>query len=976
MAELTGRSDRPAFLRGRFALRTCLVVLVLVISLPAILIAAWFAWHGIQTDRDVALRRLAESAEILSRGFEHEIDDAAKGLSGISTLGSRESIDPEILSIILARLDLVGAPDIELIRGRRDPGADGEAAGPNPGLLPDGVPADVVDRALTAGEPVISNLFELPGLASPVVALVVPTAAPPGEEAVGGHFLAIRIVPSLLFSSMRRAERATGLAALVDGNGRILARSRNQEAFIGQRVPDWEALQAMPDRRGSMKARVAERDADVMFGYRRLDNAPGWVVVVGEPIELYQPVWRRPLAATLIGSLIVLALAFPLAAALARQVMRTVRGLAEHAERVAAGPGTVFVRAASEPSSIREFERLRLALGRADVALRKHFDSEGRSKQALAESERRYRTLAETGALVLWRCEPSGAIIAARGWPDLARQSLAQGAADFTRWFDLIEDEDRGEVTMAWGMARTRGAQIDVEFRLRDGGGARWVRARGAPVRDEKGNIVEWVGVLEDVDTRRKAEGKVLHLAQHDLLTGLPNRALLAEKLEAAIAASDAGRPGFSVLFVDVDQLKTINDSLGHQAGDLMLCEVSQRIGAQLGPDDVLSRISGDEFVVMLRSSSDSSDSSAGAEEEDAEARAERERAGIEAVVRRISDAVAVPMRLDSQEINATVTIGIARYPADGGGVVDLLMHADAAMYTGKRNGRGRHEFFQPWMNERAEQRLAIASGLRRAIREQELVLFYQPKVSNRTGEIIGMEALLRWAHPTRGMIPPNEFIPFAEESGLIDELGMWVLNEACRQNRIWFDSGLIEGAVAVNWSPRQLYQPGMVENVAEVLERTGLPPRLLELELTETALATQPEEAARVLGRLSELGVAIAIDDFGTGYSSLAYLRRLPLDKLKIDRAFIRELAANESDATIVQAVISMAHSLEMRVIAEGVEAPEQLERLRAMGCDEYQGYLCSRPVEPERFADFVRLHDSREIAFGFQPEGQAAAG
>ena len=973
---------RLPLLPGRFALRTCLVALVLVIALPSLLLAGWFAWYGIRSDRDVALLRLEEAAEILSRGFEQEIEGAANGLRGLASLGNIDSIDPALIGLVLSRLEVSDDHDVEVIRARRErPGhiMQGERS---TGQIPAGLPIETIDMALLTGRVVVSNLFETGPGQGPYLAIVVPVASIPaaslsafslpasseldpsvpgpsvpteaekaasgaryetGEEAPqagNDGFVALRIEPRLLFRSMERPRQDGSLAALVDGNGRILARSRAQEQFIGKRVPDWARLEAIPERRGTFQAKVAEHNTDVMFGFRRVDDTPGWAVVVGEPAELYRPVWQRPVQSAVIGSLLVLALAFPLAAWLARHVLSTVKSLAGHAERVALGPDELFRPARVAPSAIREFERLRQALARADEALQARFEAERHSARALAESELRYRTLAETGALVMWRCDPAGRFNDVSGWTWLIGQNAGSSGNTVDSWYEQIDADDRAEVRMAWNMARARGTQIDTEFRLREGDRVRWVRARGAPVRDQDGGIVEWVGVLEDIDERRKAQGRVAHMTLHDHLTGLPNRSVLAERLDAAIAERVRGDidTGFAVLFIDVDQLKLINDSLGHAFGDALLCEVSRRLGSQLGKDDVLSRVSGDEFVALLRGSGDPS--------------------AIAAVARRICDAVAAPMQLDDQAANATVTLGIAVYPRDGGSVHELLMHADAAMYQCKRAGHGRFEFFAAWMNERAERRLAIESGLRRAIQRDELVLYYQPKVSILSGRIVAMEALLRWGHPGRGMIPPNEFIPFAEESGLIDELGMWALSEACRQNRLWADSGLIRAPVAVNWSPQQLYRPGMVERVARVLADTGLPAELLELELTETALATRPEEAARVLGELSALGVVISIDDFGTGYSSLAYLRRLPLDKLKIDRAFIRELAANESDATIVQAVISMAHSLGMDVIAEGVETRAQLDRLRAMGCDEYQGYLCSRPVGATRFAEFVRHH------------------
>ena len=432
------------------------------------------------------------------------------------------------------------------------------------------------------------------------------------------------------------------------------------------------------------------------------------------------------------------------------------------------------------------------------------------------------------------------------------------------------------------------------------------------------------------------ANHQLRHLATHDALTGLPNRVLLDDRLDQTIVHAERDKQRFAVMVLDLDRFKIINDSLGHRAGDELLNQVARRLQSVVRKPDTVARIGGDEFVLVLGSAA--------------------ERVDAEIVAQRAIDALKAPVRISGVDLHISTSIGIAFYPTDGTWSENLIAHADAAMYCAKQRGRNNLQFFEQGMDIATRERVKLESDLHIALAQKQFELHYQPKVETATDDFHSVEALIRWQHPERGTIMPENFIPLAEDSGLINAIGEWVLREACRQCKAWQQEGLPPMRVAVNVSASQFRQGNLLTVIQQAVDDVGLDPRCLELELTESAVMTNPEESASILEKLSSMGVLVSVDDFGTGYSSMSYLRRFPIDKLKIDRGFVKDLMTRADDASIVQAIISLAHSLKLKVVAEGVETPEQLHSLKSMGCDQYQGFHFSPPISATDIGALMR--------------------
>jgi diguanylate cyclase (GGDEF)-like protein/PAS domain S-box-containing protein len=466
-------------------------------------------------------------------------------------------------------------------------------------------------------------------------------------------------------------------------------------------------------------------------------------------------------------------------------------------------------------------------------------------------------------------------------------------------------------------------------------------------LRGDDGHITKYAAIFNDI-TEKKTEEFIWYQANYDALTGLPNRRLFHDRLEQDL--KKAHRAGLSValLFIDLDRFKNINDTLGHEAGDRVLKEVAERLLGCLRASDTVGRLGGDEFVVLLEELP--------------------QPLHVAAVAQKILAAVAKPYMLEAQEFHLTASIGISTYPADSDNMQSLLKNADIAMYRAKEQGKNNYQYYSAQMYVHSLERLELDSDLRRALERKEFLLHYQPRIDIVSGRITGMEALVRWQHPTKGLIPPMQFIPLAEETGLIVPIGEWVLKTACARNKSWQEQGLPPLRIAVNLSARQFAHENLLQDVSRVLDETGLNPAALEFEITESMVMHNPEHAVNLLTRLKAMGIHLAIDDFGTGYSSLSYLKRFPLDSVKIDRSFIRDLPGDADDAAITRAIIAMAHSLRLEVIAEGVETEEQLHFLRDHGCDEMQGYYFSEPVPEHEFVRLVQAGSAAGAAFSIR--------
>src|SRR6202041_2961256 len=474
----------------------------------------------------------------------------------------------------------------------------------------------------------------------------------------------------------------------------------------------------------------------------------------------------------------------------------------------------------------------------------------------------------------------------------------------------------------------------EMRFRRKNGDSA-WAMLNVSLIDDDSG-IANIEGTLIDITERKLAEERVQSLAYYDALTGLPNRILLRDRLSKALSTARRQNHKVALLFLDLDRFKMVNDSLGHSVGDLLLQEIAERLKSVAREQDTIARLGGDEFLIVLTNIKDIP--------------------GAAVAVERFMDAMTPEFVLQGHSFSISCSLGISIFPEHGADSETLIKNADAAMYSSKEGGRNNFQFFTADMNAEAMKRLTLENGLRPALERQELFLVYQPQMDVVTGKITGLEALLRWQHPELGLVPPDQFIRIAENSGLIIPIGEWVLRAACSQARRWQDEGIPAVVVAVNVSAVQFRQPGFCELIKRVLEETGLAPQYLGLELTEGLLLADADVTFAVLQDLKAMGLSLAIDDFGTGYSGFSYLRHFWVSKLKIDRSFIRDVAVNPDDAAITAAIISMAKSLRLKAVAEGVENEAQMSFLRAHHCDEIQGYYFSRPLTAEKAADKLR--------------------
>ena len=581
-----------------------------------------------------------------------------------------------------------------------------------------------------------------------------------------------------------------------------------------------------------------------------------------------------------------------------------------------------------------------------------------RAEETLHKAEEKYFRIFNEAIVGIFQSTPDGRFLSVN--PELARiygyDSPAELIANCTDIaYQTFVDPSKRELFK--GTLEEKGSVNNLEHQAyRKDGSKMWLLENARVVRNSSGATLYYEGTVADITDRKVAEKRVQYLAYYDALTDLPNRALLADRLSTAVASARRQKDKVALLFLDLDHFKSINDSFGHSFGDLVLQDVAKRLKKQTREQDTVARLGGDEFIIVLNNVKDVSD--------------------VAVAAKRFMDAMTAEFVVQGHSLSITCSLGISIFPEHGMDVETLLKHADAAMYSAKENGRNGFQFYAEEMTAQVVERLTLENSLRSALDKKQLFLVYQPQMDIATGKVIGLEALLRWQHPELGLVPPDKFIRIAENSGLILPIGEWVLRTACSQARKWQDEGLSAVRVAVNVSAVQFRQPDFCAIIGRVIHETGLDPQYLELELTESLLLSSADVTLSVIQELRTLGVTLAIDDFGTGYSSFGYLRQFRVSKLKIDRSFIRDVAVNPDDAAIANAIISMAKSLSLKVIAEGVENEAQMSFLRTHLCDEIQGYYFSKPLPVDKVADKLRGNCPEPLVRAQASGGQSSQG
>jgi diguanylate cyclase (GGDEF)-like protein/PAS domain S-box-containing protein len=586
----------------------------------------------------------------------------------------------------------------------------------------------------------------------------------------------------------------------------------------------------------------------------------------------------------------------------------------------------------------------------AQAQLQKYYQENERSKKTIQTEHERFKSLVSNIPGAVYRYT----LVGPREWKmefvsDVIKDITGHPAADFMgqgigTYFETVLPQDMPLLEEAFEKAIREGGMFSVDYRVRHANGDfRWVHDHGRAVRDTEGSIIHVDGVISDTTERKREKEQFEEMVYYDALTKLPNRELFVDRLNQAIQSARRKKELGAVLALDLDHFKRINDTLGHPIGDQLIKAVSVRLQKLLFDSDTVTRIGGGAFIILLPRVSKVDDA--------------------ENVANKLLTAFKSPFLINEHELFTSCSIGIAIFPNDGETSDILIKNADAAMHISKEKGKDRYQLFSSSIANNSFERLVLENSLRRALERNEFRLYYQPQLDLRTGKTIGAEALIRWQHPDLGFIPPIEFIPIAEETGLIHPIGEWVLKTACEQRKLWESQGFKDFRISVNLSARQFHYANLVDMVGDTIRKSGIDPKDLDLELTESTIMDRLEETTLTLKRLKNMGAHISIDDFGTGYSSLMYLKTFPIDTIKVDKSFVNDVTTDPDDQAITQAIISMAHSLQLETVAEGVETKDQLDVLRAQGCDIIQGYLFSKPLPANEISLMLLAQTAQKI-------------
>ncbi len=907
-------------------IRSTVVLLVVACILPAWLLAAIVIYLSYERERAAVLEQTREATHTLLRLIERDI---AANQAALETLAASDDIDrsdrsefyrqaKEVLrhtpGFTIVLTDASGQQLLNLLQPLGSP-------------LPQHANPTLLRRVIETGLPMVSGVHINGVTQTPVVSLEVPVIR---DEKVL-YSLALGIELKHLGELLQQQGLAPGrVAVLLDSEGRRLARSPADEKLIGQKTFPALLEATQRETEGSIEAASLQGIAFVSFFSRSARY--GWTAAVGVQQSALTAGLVDALRQYAVGAMVLLLGGLALAALLGRRIARPVQALVAPALAIGRGEPVSL-----PPLALEEADEVGRALIQAQELLHQREADRAQAEEKLALAATALDSAVE--GVVIARggriATVNRAFMSITGyWPaEVVGQPLAILLAETEK---VHRDDRRCAVheTGQW-QGEVRGRRKNGEMY------PAWSSISRAAYGSDETILV---CVFSDISAAKQYEARLQHLAHYDALTELPNRLLFRERLADMLVRAERHGNMLALLFIDLDGFKPINDTLGHEAGDELLRRVAERLGGCVRASDTTARLGGDEFAVLLD-----------------ELRSPEE-AGI--IARNILDALERPYILAGQPQcqYISASIGIGCYPSDSLDAETLLRQADMAMYRAKQEGKNRYRFFAPEINAQASERLFMANSLRAALDRDELKLVFQPCMDLATLEVAGVEALVRWEHPQKGTILPSRFISLAEESGLIEPIGEWVLREAARRVREWKNAGIFSGRVAVNLSPRQFRRNDLASRLLAMLDEAGLAPRDLEFEVTEGMVMEHPERAVLVLTELVEAGVSISIDDFGTGYSSLAYLKRFPVHSLKIDRSFVSGLPGDRNDRSLTRAVVALAKSLGLSVVAEGVEHAEQADFLRQIGCDFAQGHYFSRPLDPAALGTFLREARAQE--------------